>query len=226
MIEPACLDLVGVEGGYGAAPVLHGVDLRIDPGEVVAVIGPNGAGKTTLLRTITGRVRPTAGAIRVDGHDVPAGDPRATAKLGIACIEEGGGIFPTLSVELNLRVALGVWSSGWRRPRLPEQAFDLLPWLRSRAEQRAGSLSGGERQQLALARAVLQRPRYLLLDEPTTGLSPLAAVVALDLVRSVASEHAIGVVLVEQRSRSLDAVADRQVRMDQGRLRRLDADPS
>ncbi len=164
------LELRGVDARYGALKVLHGVTLAVEEGELVSILGANGAGKTTTLRAVSGTVR-TTGDVVVDGNRVRRHSPDAMARLGIAHVPEGRGTFASLSVDENLR--LGAWT---RRGPIDDdlrRVFDFFPRLEERRGQQAGTLSGGEQQMLALGRALVARPRLLLLDEPSLGLAPL-----------------------------------------------------
>jgi branched-chain amino acid transport system ATP-binding protein len=164
------LEVTGIRSGYGTQPVLHDVSMRVEEGELVAVIGPNGAGKSTLMKTIARLLPLTAGSIAFDGHDLSRADPRAAARLDMGYVPQEGNTFPALSVEDNLAVSL-VGRAGDHRA-LRDGVYERFPVLRERRRQAASTLSGGERQMLALAGAMITSPRLLLLDEPTTGLAP------------------------------------------------------
>ena len=174
------LELQGVEARYGPVKALHGVELHVGEGEVVAVLGANGAGKTTTLRAISGTVR-RGGRILFAGRAVERKSPEAMARLGVAHVPEGRGTFPELSVWDNLR--LGAYTARGR----PDFAHvvEQFPWLEERRGQPAGTLSGGEQQQLALARALMSRPRLLLLDEPSLGLAPIVVEQLFGIVRAL-----------------------------------------
>jgi branched-chain amino acid transport system ATP-binding protein len=164
------LELRGVDARYGAVTALHGISLTVDEGELVSILGANGAGKTTTLRAISGTVR-TTGDVVVDGARVRRHSPDAMARLGIAHVPEGRGTFASLSVDENLR--LGAWTRRGPLDADLRRVFDFFPRLEERRGQQAGTLSGGEQQMLALGRALVARPRLLLLDEPSLGLAPL-----------------------------------------------------
>ncbi|HEX6679253.1 MAG TPA: ABC transporter ATP-binding protein [Gaiellaceae bacterium] len=190
------LELRGVAARYGPLEALHGVDLSVDEGEIVAVLGANGAGKTTTLRAISATVR-TSGDIVFAGERLPR-RPEAVARAGIAHVPEGRGTFAELSVEENLRLGAHV-----RRDRAGVKAdrdrvLRRFPILAERRRQAAGTLSGGEQQQLALARALMQRPRLLLLDEPSLGLAPLVVAGFYDVVRELNEQEGLSVLVVEQ----------------------------
>jgi branched-chain amino acid transport system ATP-binding protein len=165
------LDVRQVRSGYGKVPILHDVSLHVDERELVAVIGANGAGKSTLMKTIMRLLPLMSGSIHFDGKDLSAGDPRAAAKLDMAYVPQDGNTFPGLSVEDNLGVSLmGVKRA--EAAEMRERMYDRFPVLKERRRQAASTLSGGERQMLALASAMIRSPRFLVLDEPTTGLAP------------------------------------------------------
>ena len=190
--EPV-LAIEGLTAGYDGAPVLRNLDLHVDAGEVVALLGPNGAGKTTTLRTISGLVRPFAGTIRLDGEDLARRSPAARARLGIAHMPEGRGVFFGLTVAEHFR--LGYPGRAARQ----RHCLRLLPGARrSSPIAAAGLLSGGEQQMLALGRALARKPRLMLLDEPSLGLAPVIVEGLLPIVSSYAKESGCAVLLVEQ----------------------------
>jgi branched-chain amino acid transport system ATP-binding protein len=201
----ALLELRDVEARYGPVRALDGVSLAVDEGQIVAVLGANGAGKTTTLRAISGTVRRT-GEIVFDGQALGRRGPEAVAKLGVAHVPEGRGTFGELSVEENLR--LGAYT---RRGSLAADIARMggyFPWIGERLEQHAGTLSGGEQQMLALARALMGRPRLLLLDEPSLGLAPLVTREIFRIVRELNEEEGITVLVVEQNAAiALDVAA-------------------
>ena len=188
------LSLRAARAGYGRIEVLHGVDLAVHRGEVTALLGPNGAGKTTALSVMSGLVRPTDGCRHVAGHHVNDADADALSRLGIRHIREGRSVYPNLSVDDNLSVAA---SSGAPIARLQEVAYALFPQLKDRRTQLAGTLSGGERQMLALARGLGVDPAGLLIDELSMGLAPLIVARLYDVVADVA-RSGVSVFLVEQ----------------------------
>lgn len=207
------LDVVDVTAAHGAVPALHGVSLGADAGEVVALLGVNGSGRTTLLRVLSGLLRPTSGQVLLDGrplHRLPAHE---VVGAGLAHVPEGRRIFARLSVEDNLR--MGAYSTRWDGPL--DEVLARLPGLAERRRQPAGTLSGGEQQLLALGRALMSRPRVLVLDEPTTGLAPQAVEAVLDLVRGLAAEGT-AVLLVEQDLGLALETASRGVVLETGRV--------
>jgi branched-chain amino acid transport system ATP-binding protein len=209
------LTLARIEGGYGEVRVLHGVSLAVAPGEIVGLLGRNGAGKTTTLRAIMGSVRPRAGSIRLDDIELTGLPPHEIPKRGVAYVPQGRRLFPYLTVAENLRMGLLV--RGGDAGTL-EEVLALFPVLRERLRQRAGTLSGGEQQMLATARALCARPRFLLLDEPTEGLMPALVQRLLETVRGL-KDRGVGVLLVEQRIDAALEVADRAVLIETGQVR-------
>src|SRR5687768_2394291 len=201
----ALLELREVEARYGPVRALNGVSLAVEEGQVVAVLGANGAGKTTTLRAISGTVR-RSGRITFDGKDLGRRGPEAVAKLGVAHVPEGRGTFAELSVEENLK--LGAYT---RRGKLGDdirRMSQYFPWIGERLGQHAGTLSGGEQQMLALARALMSRPRLLLLDEPSLGLAPLVTREIFRIVRELNENDGVTVLVVEQNAAiALDTAA-------------------
>jgi branched-chain amino acid transport system ATP-binding protein len=193
----ALLELEAVHARYGPIRALHGVSLRVGEGEMVALLGANGAGKTTVLRAVSRTVR-TSGDIRYEGKSIVRRPPDALAKVGIAHVPEGRGLFAELSVWENLR--MGAYVRGERRTIKEEapRVFGYFPWLERRKSQQAGTLSGGEQQMLALARALVSRPRLLLLDEPSLGLAPTVVQELFAVVRRLNEQEGLTVLVVEQ----------------------------
>lgn len=206
------LHVEGVRAGYGQGDVLHGVDLAVDAGQVVAVLGPNGAGKSTLLKVVAGFVRPGSGSVRLQGTDVLGAPPSELARCGIYWLPEGRAVFPSLSVTENLRLASARPEGGARGF---DAAFAAFPRLAERRTQAAGTLSGGEQRMLALARAFLAEPVVLLLDEPSLGLAPK---VVDEVFGGIARfrDGGTAVVLVEQYVHRSLALADHAVVLDRG----------
>ena len=192
------LTVENVSSGYGLTPVLRNVSMHVDTGEVVAVVGANGVGKSTLLRTITGLVHPTSGAITFDGVHITGMAAHGIVSHGLALVPEGGRLFAFMTVLENLE--LGAFNPA-SRPDVQQsldEVMELFPILRERREQLAGSLSGGERQMCAIARALMSRPRMLMLDEPSLGLSPVMLEKVFDLIRTVVASRDLTVLLIEQ----------------------------
>jgi branched-chain amino acid transport system ATP-binding protein len=210
------LEVDGLTTRYGAITALHAVSLRVDVGEVVALVGPNGAGKTTLLNTVAGLLRPAGGTVRLDGDDVTGRDPAALVRAGVALVPERRRIFRDLTVEENLRLA-GITASKADRRRRLDEVRDLFGVLAQRWSTSAGYLSGGEAQQLAVARALMSDPRLLLLDEPTLGLAPTLVDMIFDLLEQLRAQGRT-VLVVEQSARRALQLADRGYVLRTGRV--------
>jgi neutral amino acid transport system ATP-binding protein len=209
------LEVADVEAGYGDAFVLNGVSLAAGAGELVAIIGPNGAGKSTLLKVIYGLLRPRAGSVRYAGEDLTGLQPEQLTRLGLNYVPQVGNVFPSLSIAENLQVGCIALPRADRRQALDE-LYAHFPLLADRRRQRAGTLSGGQRKLLAIARALVTRPRALLLDEPSAGLSPQAVELVFTQLAEV-NERGIAIVMVEQNARRALALADRGYVLDMGR---------
>jgi len=211
------LRVVDLEAGYGPVRVLHGISLDVDEGEVVAVLGANGAGKSTLMATIAGVKVPTAGTIELDGVAIHGAGPEAIVGRGLALVPEGRRIFARLTVVDNLR--MGGYTR--RDRRLTQQLDDLMerfPILAERRDQPAGTLSGGEQQQLAICRALMSSPRLVLLDEPSLGLAPVIVDRVFETVRELRDRDGLTVVLVEQSIAMALELADRAYVVTGGRI--------
>ena len=221
------LKLEQVDSYYGGVRVLTGVSLEIAAGEIVALLGRNGAGKTTTLKSIMGLVKPRAGSIVLDGDDLTLISPHNVPKLGVAYVPQGRGLFPRLSVEENLRMGMLVRNSS---RDTYDWALSLFPVLTERLRQRAGTLSGGEQQMLATARALCLGPKILLLDEPSEGLMPRVINQLMEAVSGLKA-RGMSVLLVEQKIEAALKVADRIVFLEHGVIRHealpeeLQADP-
>jgi len=212
------LELVGVRAAYGRIEVLHGVSLTVSPGTVFALLGPNGAGKSTTLKVVSGRLAPTAGCVHIAGTHVSGAKPHKLARAGVCSIPEGRGIFPNLTVRENLRMMAYRGDVG--ADDIESRAYDRFERLGERRGQLAGTLSGGEQQMLAMARALSTNPLLLLLDEISMGLAPLIVAGLYDLVGQLASEG-ISILLVEQFARTALAIADQAAIMVGGRITRV-----
>ena len=212
--EPA-LELYHLRAGYGRVEVLHGVDLALPRGGVLALMGPNGAGKTTLLNVAAGFIRPTAGCVHMAGLHVNDVAPEVRAEAGVCSIPEGRGTFPNLTVNENLRVYTHAGNQPYRQ--VQERAFSRFPRLGERRNQLAGTLSGGERQMLAMCRGFATDPAILLLDEISMGLAPLIVRALYDVVAQLA-EEGVSILVVEQFAATALAVADQAAVMRLGRI--------
>jgi branched-chain amino acid transport system ATP-binding protein len=212
MSTPPILELRNVRAGYGSIDVLHGVNLSIGRGEVVALLGPNGAGKSTTIKVISGLLRPSAGHLIVAGRDVTGASASALARAGLCTIPEGRGIFPNLTVRENLLMAT---FSGHKMSDIEERTYARFPRLGERRTQLAGTMSGGEQQMLSLARALATDPAILLLDELSMGLAPLIVAELYAQVAAIAAEG-VSVLVVEQFARTVLGVADTAVLLAHG----------
>jgi branched-chain amino acid transport system ATP-binding protein len=200
------LEVDGLTTDYGPVRAVNQVSFEVPDGSVTAVLGANGAGKTTLLRTITGLVRPSAGTVVFAGREITGRSVEEIVRRGVSLVPEGRGVISELTVEENLRLG-GLWRGREAAPL--EEIYELFPRLRERNKQRASSLSGGERQMLSIGRALVGRPRALLLDEPSLGLAPLLVAQIMGMIRKLADTLGLAVLLVEQNARSALSIANR-----------------
>jgi branched-chain amino acid transport system ATP-binding protein len=219
MAEPA-LELHSLEVRYGAVPAVRDLSLSIDTGEIVGLIGPNGAGKSTTLHAITGLVPAHGGDVRLAGRSIRRRSPEAVSRAGVALVPEGRRIFAGFTVEENLRLGLVGRRArvGDNRTKDLEWVYDLFPVVREFRGRPAGALSGGQQQQLAIARALVARPAVLLLDEPSLGLAPRLVDLVFDALGRI-REHGVSILLVEQRAQRTVAFADRTYVLSNGELR-------
>ncbi len=211
------LEVIGLHGSYGESKVLHGLDFVVEEGGVTTLLGANGAGKTTTLRAISGMIR-TQGEIRLAGARIDGLATEAIARLGVAHVPDGRGTFMELSVEENLRLGAYIRRDKAGVAADMDKMFDLFPKLKERRAQQAGTLSGGEQQMLAIARALLLRPRLLLLDEPSFGLAPLIVREIFDTMKRIVAETKVSILVVEQNASLALAIADRAYLLETGRF--------
>jgi len=211
----ALLTIENLSVHYGAIKALHGVSIAVEPGEIVTLIGANGAGKSTTLRAVSGLVKPSGGTITFDGKSLAGLAPHKILRLGLAQVPEGRGIFPNLTVDENLD--LGAFARADRKNVAGdrERVFSLFPRLKERLDQRAGTLSGGEQQMLAIGRALLARPRLLLLDEPSLGLAPQLVQTIFKIIREI-NASGTTIFLVEQNAHMALRVAHRAYVLEVG----------
>jgi len=213
----ALLEVREIDVFYGELQALWGVSLKIEEGEFVALIGPNGAGKTTTLKTISGLLKPARGQILFSGRDITGLPPHTIAAMGIAHVPEGRQIFPGLTVLENLKTGAYVRRAREKFEESLEFVFNLFPRLKERKNQVAGTLSGGERQMLAIARGLMSRPKLLMLDEPSLGLAPKLALEVMETLKRL-HEEGLTILLVEQNVRYALELADRGYVLETGRV--------
>lgn len=211
------LELDRVVAGYGNLVALHGISLTVQPGEVVALLGANGAGKSTTLRAISGLIKPMDGAIRWKGQDIHGRSPDYILRLGVSHCPEERHVWPEMSVEDNLELGAYLIRLRIEVERRKAIAFHRFPRLKERARQLAGTLSGGEQQMLAIARALMSEPELLILDEPSLGLSPKMALEVFEVVREI-SEHGVSILVVEQNVHNALSVASRAYVLETGQV--------
>jgi branched-chain amino acid transport system ATP-binding protein len=210
------LAVASLESGYGKIRVLHGIDFQVAAGEVVALLGPNGAGKSTMLRALSGLLPVNAGYVRFDGRDITNATPRETARAGLVHVIEGHRVFTQISVTDNLLLAGYDLARGERAARI-EEALTFFPEIAAKRHERGGALSGGQQQMLTVAQGLVRRPRLLMLDEPSAGLSPVLVDRVLDVIRQL-RKQGIAVLLVEQLLEKALATADRVYALVQGHV--------
>jgi branched-chain amino acid transport system ATP-binding protein len=216
--EAAGLAVENLVAGYGEVTVLESVSLAARPGTITAVLGANGAGKTTLLRTISGLVRPRTGRVLIDGANLARRRPEDITRAGVAHVPEGQGVITELTIEENLRLGGLTRHGGAARSAALADAYQRFPLLAERKRRLAGTMSGGERQILVIARALMAAPRVLLLDEPSLGLAPRMVTQVMELVRRLRDDSGLTVLLVEQNARSALAIADHGLVLNLGKV--------
>ena len=214
----ALLELTDVGAAYGSVKALHGVSLSVDEGGIVALLGANGAGKTTTLRAISGTVRKTAGNVLFDGEVINLRAPEDVARMGIAHVPEGRGTLAQLTVWENLRMGAYIRRDGNSVKQDFERVVSYFPWMAQRREQVAVTLSGGEQQMLAIARALMLRPRMMLLDEPSLGLAPLVVRDIYRIIETINREERTTILLVEQNARTALSTANYAYVIEAGRI--------
>ena len=219
------LEVIGLKVAYGGINAVKGIDFAVAAGEMVTLIGANGAGKTTTLKALTGLVHPSAGRVRYNGADITALPSHRLVALGIALVPEGRGVFPRLTVEEN--IDMGAYCRDDKREIRAdhEHVLTLFPRLAERHQQAAGTLSGGEQQMLAIARAIMGRPRLLLLDEPSMGLAPLMVQKIFETIRAIAATG-VTTLLVEQNAKLALELCDRGYVMESGEIKLTDRAPA
>jgi len=211
------LEIEGIDAYYKDLQALWGVSLQVNEGELVALVGPNGAGKTTTLRTISGLLKPAEGSIRFNGKSLTKESANKIVQLGISQVPEGGRIFTGMTVLENLELGAYVAQARREKDQTLEWVFEIFPRLAERRKQRAGTLSGGERQMLAIGRALMSTPRLLLLDEPSFGLAPLLVDHIFEMITEI-NRQGVTVLLVEQNVRAALELTQRAYVIENGRI--------
>ena len=218
--ESSLLAVDGLVAGYGGVIALNGVSISAGTAAITAVLGANGAGKTTLLRAVSGMIRPRRGRVLLGGTDLTGRGPEQIVRAGIAHVPEGQGVIAELTVEENLRIGMMSWHGHQKAARTAalDEAYERFRPLADRRRKLAATLSGGERQMLVIARALLARPRVLLLDEPSLGLAPRIMAQVMDLIVELSRDRGLTIILVEQNARGALAIADHGVVLNLGRV--------
>ena len=217
MAEPL-LAVTNLETFYGPVMAIRGVSFAVPRGDIVTILGANGAGKTTILKTVSGVMDPQKGTVTFDGREIQGRDPDRVARLGLSHVPEGREVFPLLTVRENLAMGAYTRSDADAVARDMEMVYEYFPVLKSRAEQRAGSLSGGEQQMLAISRALMARPAMMLLDEPSLGLSPRLVKEIFDIIVRINRERGVTVLLVEQNAHMALTIAQFGYVLEVGRI--------
>lgn len=222
MSNEPLLKVTGLRAGYGHTPILQGIDLEIEKGEIVSLIGRNGVGKTTTMRCLMGQIAATAGSIGFGGRDITGLSSDDRARAGIGFVPQGREVFPKLTVEENLQVGRLVGGPNGRK--LDQDIYRFFPRLRERMKQLAGTMSGGEQQQLAIGRALIGNPALLLLDEPSEGIQPSIVQLICDTLKTIRDELGTTIVFVEQNLDTILSLSERAYVIEKGRvLRQLDS---
>lgn len=217
-MSDAILELANVEASYGPVQALRGVSLKVERGKIVTVLGANGAGKSTILKTISGIIEPRKGQIRFEGEEIQGRDPAWIVRRGIGHVPEGREVFPFLTVEENLRMGAYTRRDPEGVARDLEMVYGYFPILKERARQEAGLLSGGQQQMLAISRALLSRPKLMLMDEPSLGLSPLLTREIFGIIARINREQGTTILLVEQNARMALEIAHFGYILEVGRI--------
>jgi urea transport system ATP-binding protein len=216
MATEAALRISGLRAGYGQTPILQGVELELERGEIVSIIGRNGVGKTTILRCLMGQLPASEGRIEFRGHDITRLSPDARARLGIGYVPQGREVFPRLSVAENL--AVGRLVGGAKGRKLDDIVYRYFPKLKERQSQFAGTMSGGEQQQLAIGRALIGNPQLILLDEPSEGIQPSIVQGICETLKSIRDELGSTILFVEQNLDTIMALSERAYVVEKGRV--------
>jgi len=211
------LEVDNVHSYYGHIHALKGISIYVDEGEIVSLIGSNGAGKSTTLRTVSGLLHPKVGTIKLEGKDITHMEPHMVVTVGVGHVPEGRGIFPKLSVRENLDMGAYTINDEKKNNERMEQVFELFPRLKERVDQYGGTLSGGEQQMLAIGRGLMQRPRILMLDEPSMGLAPVLVELIFDIIKKL-NEEGTTILLVEQNAQMALSIAHRGYVLQTGEI--------
>lgn len=209
----------GMTGGYGSVDILHDCTIAVEQGEIAVIVGPNGAGKSTAMKAVFGMLNIHSGSVMLDGEDITGLSPQARVAKGMAFVPQTNNVFPSMSVEQNLE--MGAFLRRDDINKTMEEVFDLFPILREKRKQNAGELSGGQRQQVAVGRALMTQPKLLMLDEPTAGVSPIVMDELFDLIIDIA-RTGLPILMVEQNARQALNIADKGYVLVQGRNRFTD----